>query len=105
MAGPISYPSTVYKILRVPSTFDANFSLVTSPIFSPLTLALIRLALALYGTVFLIITLVRSCLTDHDGKQCVRLVHYLYDPVFPELYLCTHLDTSPSSRSYRTSVW
>ncbi|KAI0797403.1 hypothetical protein BC629DRAFT_1257969, partial [Irpex lacteus] len=59
----------VYRTLRVPTSFDSHFTLVTSPIFSPLVLAIIRLTLALYGTVFLIVTLIHQCVVDHTGKR------------------------------------
>ena len=58
----------LYGLLGVSSPFDPNFSLVTSPFLSPLALASLRFALALYATVFILVRLIYEGIRYHsDG--------------------------------------
>ena len=63
----------IYATLAVPDPFDVNFSLVTSPVFSPVVLAIVRLTLAFYGTAFIITRLVYDGIKTHSDSSCVNL--------------------------------
>ena len=59
----------IYVFLGVDAPFDPHFSLVTSPVLSPLALASVRLALALYGTIFVLVRLIYEGVRFHsDGS-------------------------------------
>lgn len=55
----------------MPGYFDASFRLVSSPLFSPSVLALIRLSLGFYTLTTLIFDLTWESVKLHDGDQCV----------------------------------
>ncbi|KAI0339192.1 hypothetical protein BDW22DRAFT_607093 [Trametopsis cervina] len=69
MSLQASKGTTIYTTLGVPAPFDATCSLVTSPLFSPLALGLIRLTLAVYGTVFIVFSLVYDTVKLHTGSS------------------------------------
>lgn len=59
----------IYAVLGVDTPFDPHFSLVTSPVVPPLVLAGLRLALALYATVFVLFRLIYEGVRYHsDGS-------------------------------------
>lgn len=59
----------VYELLGVAAPFDPSFSLVSSPLLPSLALALLRLILAFYGTVFVIFRLVYEGIRDHSDAS------------------------------------
>lgn len=69
-----SRKSAVYATLGVPSPFDTSFSLVTSPVFSPLVLGVIRLTLAIYATAFIL------------GKIIYEGIHFKSDGAYVTLH-------------------
>ena len=58
-----------YALLGVRTPFDPTCSLVTSPFLPPLALAACRLALALYGTVFVVVKLVYEGVNFHTDSS------------------------------------
>lgn len=55
------------------SNFDSQFFLVTSPIFSSAILTTLRLAIAVYTTVTIILDIILSDTIDHDVSRYYRL--------------------------------
>ncbi|KAI0700332.1 hypothetical protein BC835DRAFT_1328424 [Cytidiella melzeri] len=64
-----TYPSGVHRLLRVPAPFDTTFSLVTSPVVSPTVLAIVRLTLAVYGTIFILARLLYEGIILHTDNS------------------------------------
>ena len=62
----------VYAALAVGAPLDPSFSLVTSPFLSPLALAILRLSLAFYGTVFVVVRLVYEGINLHTDNSYVH---------------------------------
>ncbi|KAI0747665.1 hypothetical protein C8Q80DRAFT_1167970 [Daedaleopsis nitida] len=76
-----------YPRLGVSSPFDARHDFVTSPVFSPLVLALVRLTLGTYALVVLLYHLIYEAVKTHDVDgffsyfthlSYIGLIAYLY---------------------------
>jgi hypothetical protein len=65
----------ICKILAVGTPFDPTFSLVTSPFLSPLVLAILRLALAFYGTMFVVVKLIYEGIKFHTDASYVLVLN------------------------------
>ncbi|KDQ49594.1 hypothetical protein JAAARDRAFT_42703 [Jaapia argillacea MUCL 33604] len=59
----------VYALLGVSSTFDNDQALVTSPLFSPLTLGFIRLALAVYTFTTCVVVVTWEGVNAHSTRN------------------------------------
>jgi hypothetical protein len=70
---PLSLASTLLMLaaLGVTDPFDRHHRLVSSPLYSPRTLALQRLALVVYGAASLITSLVYESVVLHQGHMYV----------------------------------
>ena len=88
----------LFHTLGVAAPFDPEHSLVTSPVFSPLVLAIIRLAFALYILVAVLVILIWDATKLHTADAYVHTHGILIHPL-KSLFL--HL---PSSGSSRTSL-
>lgn len=61
---------TVYdKFGTFGRNFDSKFTLVTSPFFSSTVLAILRLAIAVYTTVTIVLDIILSADIDHDAAR------------------------------------
>ena len=61
-----------YACLGVEPSFDASHKFVTSPFLrSPLTLALVRVAIAFYTVLVLLVTLIWKAVKLDAGNECV----------------------------------
>jgi hypothetical protein len=64
---------SLFAFFRVHAQFDPACTLVTSPWFGPATLAAVRLLVAFWTTVVLIVELVHGAAQHTDGS-CVSLL-------------------------------
>jgi len=68
----------LYSRLGAPAIFDPAHKYVTSPVFrSPLVLASLRITIALYTLVVLLVTLIWKTTKQHDGKSYFSFFTYL----------------------------
>ena len=69
----------LFHTLGVVTPFDPEHSLVTSPFFSPLVLAIIRLTLALYALITVLVILIWDATKLHVAERYVssQLLSYL----------------------------
>lgn len=68
----------VWHVLAVQEPFDHNHALVSSPVFSSLTLAIVRLTIALYTLIVLIINLVWIAVkTPDNADPSVKVAGYV----------------------------
>lgn len=81
-----------YPLLGVGSSFDPWNRHVTSPVLAPLSLAILRLTIAVYTLVTLIITLVHDCVLENTGSRCVLLTRHeiAFHPIFLQLLQLLH---------------
>lgn len=65
--------SGIYPALGVHTPFDVDHKLVTSPVFSPLVLAFLRILIATYTVVVLVTDLAYTSVHYHSQDGCVCL--------------------------------
>lgn len=58
--------ATFYRRMGVSSPFDASYDLVTSPVLSPLALAICRLTLATYGLAVVLTVIIWEGVKNED---------------------------------------
>ena len=58
-----------YARLGVSEPFDPDHKLVTSPVFSPLVLAIVRLGLGFYGLFVLLFHLIWEAVKTHEADS------------------------------------
>jgi hypothetical protein len=68
---------SLFAFFRVHAQFDPACTLVTSPWFGPATLAAVRLLVAFWTTVVLIVELVHDAAEHTDGSCVVTSLHRL----------------------------
>ena len=67
-----------YPRLGVSSPFDAHHDFVTSPVFSPLVLAILRLTLATYALFVTLYQLIYDAVKTHDVDGCVPPIRFRF---------------------------
>lgn len=93
--------NNLFEKLGVPAQFDANHSFVTSPLFSPFALAIIRLTLGFYTLFTAIFVLAWEGVRLHTAKTYVGpfLTHY-------EKFRSTYIACNDRPRFLiRTFIW
>ena len=65
---PSGCADSLYALLGAPAPFDPACTLVTSPVLSPLALAVLRLTLAAYALFVVIFELVHESVVDHTAQ-------------------------------------
>ena len=67
MSTKTSATGGFYPRLGVSSPFDSGYDAVTSPVFSPLVLALLRLTLGTYALFVTLYQLIREAVSEHSA--------------------------------------
>ena len=91
-----SMSKDLFRTLGVATPFDPDYSLVTSPVFSPLVLAILRLTFALYILIAVLVILIWDATKLHTADA--------YEPALRHAWKCAEFcalilttDSSPIS--------
>lgn len=105
---------SIYGYLGVDSPFDPSFSLVTSPILSPAALAGLRLFIAFYATVFVLVRLIYEGIRYHsDGTffsyftslSYIGLLSYFWASGVQTLFYALSVRSGSKPPSYPLQSW
>lgn len=84
-------------LLGVHPSFDASHKFVTSPFLrSPLTFGLVRLVVALYTILVLLVSLIWKSVKLDEGNRCV-FPSYIYSSLAKQTLIIATSPTSPTS--------